>query len=266
MEDRPDRELLVVALKRAIEDTFDRSDWEELGLLTGTTDRLDNHPRLYRSLHFGDDDYGGCVVDVLPEVLGANLENLEDVLDFTKLDEWLQEHEPRLHARLFLAGLRLAPDDLTALRDRAAIEAHLRRLDASVEADPEHAVGVAKELIESTVKLVLRDLDVPFGSADNLPRLAKQAQQALGLHPDALSPDARGIESSKKVLDGLTQIAIGLAELRNEYGTGHGRTSPASGIKPRHARMAVDAATTYCRALLATLADPDAPWRRRSVD
>lgn len=264
MADRSDRDRLTLALKRAIEDKFDASDWQELGLLTGSTEYLDRHPRLYRSLSFGDPDYGTCIVQVLPEVLGPDLEHLDAVLDFVDLDEWLRHNDPRLHARLFASVLRLDADDLSALPDRAAIEAHLTRLDAAVEADPELAVGVAKELIESTVKLVLQQLDVSVDETADLPKLAKEAQKALGLHPGALSPDRRGVESTKKVLGGLTSIAVGIAELRNLYGTGHGRTTPTSGIKPRHARMAVDASTTYCRALLATLADPGAPWRRTS--
>lgn len=254
--------MLMVALKRAIEGTFTTSDWAELGLITGTSERLDGHPRLYRSLRFGDEDYEACIIDVLPDVLGPNLEHLDEVVAFVGLEEWLKEHDEALHRRLFDQLPLLTSEDLSALPDRAAIETHLRRLHGSIDNDPEHAVGVAKELIESTVKLVLEELGVPFDTSADLPKLAKQAQRELGLHPGVLSPDARGVESSRKVLNGLTQIAIGIAELRNDYGTGHGRTSPTGGLKPRHARMAVDAATTYCRTLLATLADPSAPWRR----
>lgn len=254
---------MTLALKRAIEDKFDSSDWDELGLMTGSSEYLSRHPRLYRSLSFGDDDYGACIVGVLPEVLGPDQEYLEDVIEFVGLEQWLREHDPNLHGRLFGASLRLAPEDLSALTDPAAIETHLRRLHASVDADPEHAVGVSKELVESTVKLVLQELGVEFDNSADLPQLAKQAQKELGLHPGMLSPTTKGLDASRRVLTGLTQIAIGIAELRNLYGTGHGRTTPTAGIKPRHARMAVDAATAYCRALLATLGDPSAPWRRR---
>jgi hypothetical protein len=48
-------------------------------------------------------------------------------------------------------------------------------------------------------------------------------------------------------------LAIGVAELRNEYGPDHGRSRPTVGLGPRHAHLAVGAASTYVRMLLETL-------------
>ena len=42
----------------------------------------------------------------------------------------------------------------------------------------------------------------------------------------------------------LTPHAARLAELRNLYGTGHGKEAAAQMQKPRHARLAVGAAST----------------------
>lgn len=258
------RRLIIVAMKRAIEKTFDESKWTELGLLTDSTDVLDGHGRLYRSLSFGDDDYGACVLAVLPAVLGENFEYEQDVSSFIGLEPWLRENDPKLHARLFGGAVELQPEDLAALADPGAIEDHLRRIQLSVQSDPGQAIGAAKELIESTTKLVLVTLEVPFNDRADVPALVRQAQAALALHPDSLAPNTKGAESVKKILGGLSGIAIGVAELRNLYGTGHGKAQRTRGLGPRHAQMAVDAASTYCRALLATLADPNAPWRRRS--
>jgi hypothetical protein len=57
-------------------------------------------------------------------------------------------------------------------------------------------------------------------------------------------------------------VAIGVAELRNQYGTGHGDSRPRTGLGPRHAHLAVNAAFMWCQLLLDTLVDPDAPWRK----
>lgn len=255
--------LLMVGLKRAIEEKFTVSDWDELGLLTGTTSLLDDHSRLFRSLRFQDDDYGWCISDVLPSVLGEDNENLDLVVDFVGLDAWLRERDPEMHSQIFGGGVVLAEGDLSALADPSAIDRHLRRLAGLVTTDPEHAIGVSKELIESTAKLVLTELGEPFDPKADISTLTRAAQKALALHPDALAPSAKGAESTKRVLGGLTSIAIGVAELRNLHGTGHGKVTAQSGLKPRHAQLAVDAATTYCRTLLATLADPEAPWRNR---
>lgn len=258
------RRLMVVAMKRAIEDTFDASKWTELGLLTNSADALNGHRRLYRSLSFGDDDYGACILDVLPDVLGPDFAYEKDVATFIGLEEWLKGKDPDLHARLFGGSVQLHAEDLSALSDPGAIEDHLRRVQLSVVADPGHAIGVAKELIESTAKLVLEALGEPFDDRADVPTLVKQAQSALALHPNTLAPTTKGAESVRRILAGLSSIALGLAELRNLYGTGHGKAQRVAGLGPRHAQLAVDAASTYCRALLATLADPSAPWRRRA--
>ncbi|MFA5449088.1 MAG: abortive infection family protein [Clostridia bacterium] len=37
----------------------------------------------------------------------------------------------------------------------------------------------------------------------------------------------------------LNQIVVGIAELRNSYGSGHGKGKGFSGLTPHHARLAV---------------------------
>ncbi|MET8796372.1 abortive infection family protein [Nocardia sp. NPDC004568] len=56
-----------------------------------------------------------------------------------------------------------------------------------------------------------------------------------------------------------------MAELRNDYGTGHGRDTTPSGLGPRHARPAVNGARLWCQFMLDTLADPKAPWQRATA-
>jgi len=58
VKQNPDRNKVVLALKRAIEATFDREKWMELGYLTHSIEIIETHPRLLRSLYWGDPDYG----------------------------------------------------------------------------------------------------------------------------------------------------------------------------------------------------------------
>lgn len=126
-------------------------------------------------------------------------------------------------------------------------------------------MGSAKELIESTAKAVLSERGVVVDEKANLPALVKDAQQALGLHPSSTTPGPDGNDAVKRILGGLSSVAIGVGELRNrEYGTGHGVAGVRVGLRPRHAHLAVNAATTWCQLMLNTLADPEAPWRRQA--
>ena len=56
----------------------------------------------------------------------------------------------------------------------------------------------------------------------------------------------------RRMLSNLNQVSQGIAELRNLYGTGHGRDGRFIGLKPRHAKLAVGAAATLGTFLLET--------------
>jgi Abortive infection C-terminus len=155
---------------------------------------------------------------------------------------------------------------LKALRDASAILEQLDRIERALPEDPAQAIGSAKELIEATAKTVLLELNVPFddGTAKLL-ELINAVQRALGLHPAVVAgPD--GTEAVKRILGGLSSIAIGVAELRNRgYGTGHAMVTRAPGLHARHAHLAVGAASTWCHLVLDTYTDPLAPWRKTTA-
>ncbi|WP_461001709.1 abortive infection family protein [Streptomonospora sediminis] len=160
-------------------------------------------------------------------------------------------------------GPQFSTENLSGLKDSAAIREQLDRIQRALSDDPALAIGGAKELIESTAKVVLLERDKPVNTRDDLPALVRKAQDALKLHPAAHTPGPDGDEGVKKILGGVSSIATGVAELRNRgYGTGHGPATTRTGLSARHAHLAVNAAFTWCQLMLDTLADPTAPWRR----
>ncbi|MCZ4590425.1 abortive infection family protein [Rhodococcus opacus] len=169
--------------------------------------------------------------------------------------------------RLLLRAPRspFADETLSNLTDPSVIKSYLDRLHGAVDTDPELAIGSAKELIESTAKVVLNQLGVTFTKDDTLVQLATRAQESLRLHPKQAKTDGPdGSTGIKSILGGALGIATGVAELRNAYGTGHGRDRRPKGLGPRHAHLAANAAFLWCQLMLDTLADPKAPWRRNT--
>lgn len=152
----------------------------------------------------------------------------------------------------------LTATGLSALGDASAVREQLARLDSTVAADPRAAVSAAKDLVESTAKLVLRERGIEFGQSDKLPKLVAAAQRSLGLDPRALADE----KALRSLLGSLIALTQGLAELRNDGGTGHGRESVPMWVQPRHARLAATSATAWCDFILETLADPTAPWTK----
>lgn len=72
----------LIQLKNSVVESFDASNWRELGALTNTLDNVENHPRLLRSLSFGDDDYDGLALTFLRRMIGPNDENLAIVQQY----------------------------------------------------------------------------------------------------------------------------------------------------------------------------------------
>lgn len=77
---------VIIELKRRIEEDFTSGNWEEIGLLTDCTHIIENHSRLLRSLHFGDEDYSGNIISVLRAMSDYNPDSLSIIKSF--LDEW----------------------------------------------------------------------------------------------------------------------------------------------------------------------------------
>src|SRR5215213_3390344 len=78
----------LVALKRLIVANFNSGHWQELALLTGQSQAIVRHPRLLRSLGFGDDDYEGNVVVVLRQIAEADPHAID------MIEDYVSEHFP----------------------------------------------------------------------------------------------------------------------------------------------------------------------------
>lgn len=131
------------------------------------------------------------------------------------------------------------------------LHTQIERINASINTDPALAIGTAKELLETTCKTILADLHVEAGTLD-LGDLVKAASKQLKLVPDGVPNEAKGADAIRKTLRSLAAVVAGLGEMRNFYGSGHGQDGRARGLTPRHARLAVGAASTLALFLFDT--------------
>lgn len=58
----------ILALRERVVADFNAGDWEEVGLLTGYSDLISKHPRLLRSLSWGDEDYAGNALTIIKRI------------------------------------------------------------------------------------------------------------------------------------------------------------------------------------------------------
>jgi hypothetical protein len=139
--------------------------------------------------------------------------------------------------------------------DVGHMQEQISRMTAAVESDPALAIGSAKELIETCCKTILAERGKPAKGTEDVLELVKATRAELKLLPDDVPNPAKGAETIKRILSNLGTVAQGLAELRSLYGTGHGRDGKAKGVKPRHARLAVYAASALAVFLFETHKD-----------
>ncbi|HEX3915931.1 MAG TPA: hypothetical protein VHW60_01245 [Caulobacteraceae bacterium] len=66
----------LLALAAVINEKFSDGDWLKLGALTGSLNLVRDHPRLLRSLSWGDNDYEGNVHAMLHDIANADIDNI----------------------------------------------------------------------------------------------------------------------------------------------------------------------------------------------
>jgi len=128
--------------------------------------------------------------------------------------------------------------------DADYIHRQINRMEAALEADPDLAIGTAKELVETCCYTILSERGKPVSDKPDLLPLVRRTLEELKLIPDGIADGQKGAKSIKSLLGNLATITQSLAELRNLYGTGHGKHGKRRGLSSRHARLAVGTATT----------------------
>lgn len=128
----------------------------------------------------------------------------------------------------------------------------ITRMETSVENDPGLAIGTAKELLETVCKTILEERNITLEGNPDLPKLVKATAKELRLTPEDIPDEAKAADSIKRLLSNLATITNAVAELRNRYGTGHGKSASSKGLGPRHAKLAVGAASTLAIFLVET--------------
>lgn len=128
--------------------------------------------------------------------------------------------------------------------DPSYVAQQITRMEAAVINDPALAIGTAKELVETVCKTILEARGIAFPKAAEMPELVKATTKALELTPDDVPDKAKAADIIKRLLNNLGSITQGIAELRNQHGTGHGKKAGTKGLGTRHARLAVGAAST----------------------
>lgn len=111
--------------------------------------------------------------------------------------------------------------------------------------NPTEAIGKAKELIESCCKTILESKKVKWDKNWDMSKLTGETLKLLNLTPQNIPASDPVSENIKAVLGNLRGITTKLAEIRNPYGSGHGKSASFTGLETRHAKLAVGCSITF---------------------
>lgn len=112
-------------------------------------------------------------------------------------------------------------------------------MESAIESNTGLAIGTAKELLETVAKSILKSKGIQIESNWDLPKLIKETNEAIDIIDRNIGEHKDAEKSLKKVIGGLSASIQGLTELRNNYGSGHGKEASFIGLEKRQARLLV---------------------------
>lgn len=115
--------------------------------------------------------------------------------------------------------------------------------------NPTEAIGKSKELLESCCKTIIESNGESIKDSINMGQLIKQTLSSLNIPNKGVGMDLEEDKIVKQIIGSLNGLSSGIVELRNHYGSGHGRSTKFNGLTKRHAELSVGASITLVRYL-----------------
>lgn len=125
--------------------------------------------------------------------------------------------------------------------------------------NPTEAIGKAKEFIESCCKTIFEKCGLSYDKDWTVSKAVKETMKILKIETENVDASTAEGKTIRAILGNLHGIAGNIAELRNQYGSGHGKSSSFKGLELRHAKLAVGSSITLVNYLWDTY-----EWRKDS--
>ncbi len=113
------------------------------------------------------------------------------------------------------------------------------KMNKAISTDTDIAIGTGKELLETVCKSILKAKGVEIDDEWTLPQLLKHTTNSLDFKPKEADDPNAAEKSIKQILGGIQTIVHGITELRNAYGSGHGKDADFKGLESKYAKLFV---------------------------
>jgi len=150
------------------------------------------------------------------------------------------------------AAAAASKQQIKKLLNTAYVDAKIKVMHDNIKINTELAIGMGKELLETACKSILKQRSITINKDWSLSQLFRETLKQFDFTPvGAEDPELarRGIAA---LLSGVNSIVHGIGDLRNSYGSGHGKDADFKGIKPKYASLFVGLVSQVVILLLET--------------
>ena len=207
-------------------DNFDKPCWIDLGNVTNNLDTIKNHPGLFKSLFFGDDNYSHHATDMLAYILldkrdssdtpteFFNSDNLISFLDLYVVKEYIKENYSQLYDSIYENEKTSFQKPTVELSNQDDIIKILEDVDTFSDNDaPEKAIDRIHTAFHTHLKELCNHNNISFTERESITSLYKKI---ININQDNNTP-----EQIKKIQNSLSNIIHNLNELRNNNSLAH---------------------------------------------
>ena len=190
-----------------------------------------------------DDDAAKLILDLFAYYENTYADEIKSVNEFSKFYNSCKPVVERIREQYNRTlGMLISP--LQERFSNAYISSQIDLMVQMQATNPTEAIGKAKELIESCCKTILEESGINIDKKWDMVRLTDETVKLLKITPNNIPDTIPEAKAIKAILGNLKSIAFNMAILRNQYGSGHGKSASYKGLEERHAKLAVGCSVT----------------------
>lgn len=149
---------------------------------------------------------------------------------------------PIYGVRKILSGPDIASkkEEIKVYLNSAYVKAKIKIMTDAIHGGTDLVLGTAKELIETCCKSIFKEKKIEYAKNWDLPKLFKETMSQLSfVNLVSVENPEQASKSIKQIMSGCNNIIQGVAELRNAYGSGHGKDKDFEALPIPYTKLAV---------------------------
>ena len=147
---------------------------------------------------------------------------------------------PIYGVRKIETGIDIQEKSIQQYLDSEYVLSKVNLMKSMVKTNTDLALGSAKELLEIVCKSILSEKKISYTDDMTLSKLFKETINSVGiLESSSASNKEQADRSIRQILSGLNRDNQGVTELRNGYGSGHGKEASFKRLEPQYVEFVV---------------------------